>query len=164
MILPIVCMTMCVSLLHRLPLCWIHYYLPQTRLSKLSSCITDIHEWMTRNMLMLNSNKTEFFLAASPHNLAKLHNVSLQIGGNKINTSSKIKKKKKKKLRYYIWSNHVYNGSREHYCQNCQLSSQEDIQNSPLYHCWQLSSVSPFTHFVSFWLCELTFVWNCGQR
>ena len=27
-------------------------------LSKLSSCITDIHEWMTRNMLMLNNSKT----------------------------------------------------------------------------------------------------------
>ena len=59
-------------------------------LSKLSSCITDIHEWMTRNKLMLNNSKTEFFLAASPHNLTKLHNVSLQIGDNKINPSSKI--------------------------------------------------------------------------
>ena len=52
---------------------------------------------MTRNMFMLNSNKTEFFLAASPHNLAKLHNVSLQIGDNKINTSSKTKQNQKKK-------------------------------------------------------------------
>ena len=60
-------------------------------LSKLSSCITDIHEWMIKNMLMLNSSKTEFFfLAASPHNLTKLHNVSLQIGENKISPSSKI--------------------------------------------------------------------------
>ena len=67
-------------------------------LSKLSSCITDIHEWMTRNMLMLNNSKTEFFLAASPHNLAKLRNVSLQISENKISPSSKIKKKKKKNL------------------------------------------------------------------
>ena len=38
-------------------------------LSKLSSCIRDIHEWMTRNMLMLNDSKTEIFLAASLHNL-----------------------------------------------------------------------------------------------
>ena len=58
-------------------------------LSKLSSY--GYHEWMTRNMLMLNNSKTEFFLAASPHNLAKLHNVSLQIGENKISPSSKIK-------------------------------------------------------------------------
>ena len=41
-------------------------------------------------MLMLNNSKTEFFLAASPHNLAKLHNVSLQNGENKISPSSKI--------------------------------------------------------------------------
>ena len=42
-------------------------------------------------MLMLNNSKTEFFLAASSQNLAKLHNVSLQIGENKISPSSKIK-------------------------------------------------------------------------
>ena len=66
-------------------------------LSKLSLCITDIHDWMTRKKMMLNNSKTEFFLAASPHNLAKLHNVSLQIGDNKISPSLKIKKKKKKK-------------------------------------------------------------------
>ena len=62
-------------------------------LSKQSSCITDIHEWMTRNMLMLKNNKTEFFLTASAslHNVAKLHNVSLQIGDNKVSVSSKIK-------------------------------------------------------------------------
>ena len=76
-------------------------------------------------MLMFNNSKTEFFLAASPHNLAKLHNVPLQIGDNKISPSSK----KKKQLRCYLLSNHVDEGSREHYCQNfnCQLSSQEDL-------------------------------------
>ena len=44
---------------------------------------TDVHEWMTRNMLKLNNSKTDFFLAASTYNLAKLHNVSLQIGEKK---------------------------------------------------------------------------------
>ena len=52
-------------------------------LSKLLSCITDIHEWMTRNMLKLNNSKTDLVLAASPYNLAKRHNVSLQIGEKK---------------------------------------------------------------------------------
>ena len=60
-------------------------------LSKLSSRITDIHEWMARNMLMLNNSKTECVVAASPQNLAKLHNNSYQTGDNKISPLSKIK-------------------------------------------------------------------------
>ena len=44
-------------------------------LAKLSACINmidDIHLWRTINMLKLNNSKTEFFVAASPHNLNKL--------------------------------------------------------------------------------------------
>ena len=48
-------------------------------LSKLSSCITDIYELITRNMLILNNSKTEFLLAASPHNLAKLHKIHYKL-------------------------------------------------------------------------------------
>ena len=60
-------------------------------LTKLLLIITDIHEWMTKNMLKVNNSKTDFFLAALSHNLVKLHNVSLQIRKNKISPSSKIK-------------------------------------------------------------------------
>ena len=60
-------------------------------LTRLSSCIKDIHKWMTSNMLKLNNSKTEFFLAASPYNLLKLRNVSLQIGDIKICPASKIR-------------------------------------------------------------------------
>ena len=35
---------------------------------------------MTRNMLKLNKSKTDFFVAASPHNLNKLQNISLKKG------------------------------------------------------------------------------------
>ena len=41
---------------------------------------------------MFNNSKTEFFLAASPHNLVKLHNVPLQIGDNKISPRQRKKK------------------------------------------------------------------------
>ncbi|XP_072018308.1 uncharacterized protein [Amphiura filiformis] len=37
----------------------------QCALSRLSNCISEIKLWMTNNMLMLNDNKTEFFIAAS---------------------------------------------------------------------------------------------------
>ena len=60
-------------------------------LAKLSACINDIHLWMSRNMLKLNNSKTEFFVAASPHNLNKLQDVSLKIGDITISLSSTIK-------------------------------------------------------------------------
>ena len=60
-------------------------------LAKLSACINDIHLWMSRNMLMLNNSKTEYFVAASPHNLNKLQDVSLKIGDITISPSSTIK-------------------------------------------------------------------------
>jgi hypothetical protein len=60
-------------------------------LAKLTSCIKDIHRWMTRNMLKLNNSKTEFFVASSPHNLNKLQDISLKIGNVTINPSSTIK-------------------------------------------------------------------------
>ena len=42
-------------------------------------------------MLKLNNSKTEFFVAASPHNLNKLQDVSLKIGDITISPSSTIK-------------------------------------------------------------------------
>ena len=60
-------------------------------LAKLSACINDIHLRMSRNMLKLNNSKTEFFVAASSHNLNKLQDVSLKIGDITISPSSTIK-------------------------------------------------------------------------
>ena len=44
----------------------------QCALFKLSRCVADIQHWMVENKLKLNQDKTEFFVAASPHNLKKL--------------------------------------------------------------------------------------------
>lgn len=60
-------------------------------LTKLSACIKDIYEWMTRNMLKLNQSKTEFFVAASSYYLKTLQDVSLTIGDSSITPSSTIK-------------------------------------------------------------------------
>ena len=64
----------------------------QSALSRLSNCISEIKLWMTNNMLMLNDNKTEFFIAVSPHNRRKLpSNIHLQIGNNVIIPSDTVR-------------------------------------------------------------------------
>ena len=60
-------------------------------LTKLTSCINEIYKWMTKNMLKLNNSKTEFFVAASTHNMKILQDVSLKIGDITIKPSSAIK-------------------------------------------------------------------------
>jgi hypothetical protein len=60
-------------------------------ISRLSSCIGDIRGWMKRNMLKLNDSKTEFFIAASSHNLLKLQDVTIKIGNAEIRPSPTIK-------------------------------------------------------------------------
>ena len=49
-------------------------------LSRLSSCITEIQNWMTKNYLKLNQEKTEFFLAASGHHMQNVSPVLLKVG------------------------------------------------------------------------------------
>ncbi|XP_072027830.1 uncharacterized protein [Amphiura filiformis] len=60
-------------------------------LFKLSSCVREIHSWMTLNKLKLNNSKTEFFIAASPHNLTRLSGTTLCIGATEIVPSSSIR-------------------------------------------------------------------------
>ena len=44
----------------------------QSALFKLSKCVADIQRWMVESMLILNQDKTDFFVAASSHHLKKL--------------------------------------------------------------------------------------------
>lgn len=60
-------------------------------LSTLASCISDIQSWMTCNMLQLNRDKTEFFVAASPHNKSRMPPVKLQIGDETIEPSDTVR-------------------------------------------------------------------------
>ena len=60
-------------------------------LSKLQTCISNIRKWMVANKLKLNDSKTEFFVAASAHNLRNLPNVQLNVGSTLISPSETIR-------------------------------------------------------------------------
>jgi hypothetical protein len=61
-------------------------------MTRLQNCILDIKKWMTINKLKLNDSKTEFFIAASPHNQKHIPlNVSLSVGNDIIKPSKTIR-------------------------------------------------------------------------
>ena len=60
-------------------------------ISKLEKCISDIKIWMTVNKLKLNDDKTEFFVAASPHNRKLMTNISITIGNSSISPSESVR-------------------------------------------------------------------------
>ena len=60
-------------------------------LTKLQTCISNIRKWMVANKLTLNDSKTEFFVAASAHNLRNLPNVQLNVGSTIISPSETIR-------------------------------------------------------------------------
>ena len=60
-------------------------------LTKLQSCISDMKQWMMVNKLKLNDTKTEFFVAASAHNLRNLPDVKLNLDGTLISPTETIR-------------------------------------------------------------------------
>jgi len=62
-----------------------------SELSKLSSCIDNIRDWMHANLLKLNDDKTEFFVATSPHLKRKMPPVLLRVGDKCIVPSDTIR-------------------------------------------------------------------------
>ena len=60
-------------------------------LTRLSSCIDVINEWMIQNTLRLNQDKTEFFLIANRNVSAALSDISLKLGELSIQRSTSIK-------------------------------------------------------------------------
>ena len=60
-------------------------------LSRLSSCISDIKSWMTLNMLKLNEENTELFIAVHDHLKHKVPSVSLQVGDKVIKPSKSVR-------------------------------------------------------------------------
>ena len=63
----------------------------ESALSKLSECIYDIEKWMTTNMLQLNNEKTEFFVALSTHHQRLMPGVKLKVGNSLIEPSNVIR-------------------------------------------------------------------------
>ena len=61
-------------------------------LSTLSACVSNIKAWMSKNMLLLNDEKTEFFVAANHRLLKTLSDVTITIGNTVIKPSSCVKK------------------------------------------------------------------------
>ena len=115
-------------------------------LTRLSFCINDIHDWMTKNMLKLNNSKTEFFLAASQHNLKKLRDVSLHIGDIQIYPASKIRN-----------LGVIFD----------QTMSMKDHVNTIVrtvnFHL-RKPSIGSIACAVTFGLCKLSFIWNFSHR
>ena len=60
-------------------------------LSSMQNCIADIKIWMTKNMLKLNDEKTEFILIGHPKQRCKVLNHSIKIGDHTIRSSQEVK-------------------------------------------------------------------------
>ena len=58
---------------------------------KLSRCVAEIRNWMTRNKLKLNDSKTEFFIASPPHLMSRHFGTTLCIGTTEISPSATIR-------------------------------------------------------------------------
>ena len=54
---------------------------------KLTSCISDIREWMCSNLLMLNQDKTELMIFAPKYRAKELTDFSISFGGNIIHNT-----------------------------------------------------------------------------
>lgn len=63
----------------------------QKALATLTQCINEIRSWMTFNMLKLNNDKTEFFIAVSVHNKQFIPPVTLQVGSDIIHPSDTVR-------------------------------------------------------------------------
>ena len=59
-------------------------------LFRLSNCIQDVQTWMLANKLMLNENKTEFFIASAPYQYKRLELLRLTKGNTTINPVSSV--------------------------------------------------------------------------
>ena len=59
---------------------------------KLSQCVMELQSWMTCNKLMMNPEKTEFFIACSPtHHLRHLHDLTFRFGNLDIPAAPTVK-------------------------------------------------------------------------
>ena len=62
-----------------------------TAISQLQNCISEISDWMNKNKLKLNEDKTEFLIAGTSHQHAKIMINSLSVSGAIISASPYVK-------------------------------------------------------------------------
>ena len=80
-------------------------------IARIEKCTNKINIWMTQNLLKLNSDKTEFILFGTRHQLSIVDDISIQIGNNTVEPA-----------------NHVRNGSHVNkitsscYCTLCNIA------------------------------------------
>ena len=60
-------------------------------ITRIENCIYEINVWMTQNLLKLNSNKTEFILFGTRHQLSKVCDISIQIGSDTIKPANHVR-------------------------------------------------------------------------
>ena len=63
----------------------------KSSLAKMENCITDIRDFLSKNKLVNNSDKTEFILFGSKHNLKQVSVHSINVGNAKINITDQVK-------------------------------------------------------------------------
>ena len=59
---------------------------------KLTSCLSNIREWMCSNLLKLNQDKTELMIFAQKHRDKELTDFSISFGGNIIHDAPRMLK------------------------------------------------------------------------
>ena len=64
---------------------------PSQALGKMNACISDIRRWMILNKLKINDAKTEFIVFRSPMLKHDLSDLSVNVGGNVIKPSEKVR-------------------------------------------------------------------------
>ena len=57
----------------------------------IENCINEINVWMTQNLLKLNSDKTEFILFSTIHQLSKVDDISILIGRDIIKPANHVR-------------------------------------------------------------------------
>ena len=60
-------------------------------IARIEKCINEINIWMTQNLLKLNSDKTEFILFGTRHQLSKVDDISIQIGNDTVKPANHVR-------------------------------------------------------------------------
>ncbi len=59
--------------------------------NRVENCLIEIVDWMNRNMLKLNADKTELIVFSSQRNEKLVNSITIQIGEEKINSSKCVR-------------------------------------------------------------------------
>ena len=90
---------------------------------KIESCVSSISSWMTENRLKLNSEKTEFMLIGTKHQLSKMTFSSINISGETIPTRKSVRNLGIIFDAEMRMNEHVNNITRICYCKLREISS-----------------------------------------